>query len=146
MLLKLTKKWQREGRGILLGKFMGSREAFHKWSTQLLEHLWYYDPENIHVSALGFLDDIITLASSMNDTNIMFEDIWKELQGMCLSPQPKKLKVMANRYVQDVDAQVRMGEWEAEKVESLEILGSIIQANGVEYQAYQHRITQENLP
>ena len=80
MLLRLTKKWQREGRGIQFGKFLASKEAFHKWCTQLLEHLWYYDPEQIHVSASGLWDDIITMASSMNDTNIMFEDIWRELE------------------------------------------------------------------
>ena len=54
MLLRLTKKWQREGNGIYLGKFLGSKEAFHKWAQALIEHLWHYDPEQIHVSTLEF--------------------------------------------------------------------------------------------
>ena len=94
------------------------------------------------MSAFGFLDDIITLASSLNDTNIMFEDLWKELESMCLFPQPKKLKVMADRFVQNDQVQVHMNGWPAERVESMEILGSIIQIEGVEFEAYQHRITQ----
>ena len=101
MLLRLNRKWKLEHRGVSLGSFLGSREAFQEWSTKVLERIWYYDPEDVHVGGLGFLDDIITLATSMNDTNHMFEDIWRELRQICLEPLPKKLLVMPNQWVRD---------------------------------------------
>ena len=106
MLLRLLRTWRKEGRGILLGRFVGSKEAFKAWAQLLFDHLWYYEPEDIHVASLGFLDDIITLSYSMSDANHMFADIWNELRKLSMQPQPRKLKVMCNKYVLDSDTEL----------------------------------------
>ena len=142
MILRLIQKWKGEHEGIMLGRFMGSKDAFETWSRKMFDHIWYYDPEDLFVGCLGFLDDSIFAASSQSDMNSMFLDVWKELEVMCLRPQPRKLKIMANQWVTDTDVVVSMGSYVAEEVESMEILGSVFSVDISEKGAYQHRITQ----
>jgi len=129
-------------KGIILGKFLGSREAFEQWAKKLFDHLWYYDPEDLYLACVGFLDDLIFAAKSKSELNSMFNDLWEELLEMDLQPQPRKLMVMCNSYVRDTSVQVRLGPFVAKDVQEMEILGSIVAANIDESMAYQHRIAQ----
>ena len=140
-LSQLSEKWRGEGKGLFLGAFGGESIAFHIWYSEYLEHLRNYDPENLYVSCLAFLDDIYVLAESLHDLQSMLEDIAKVMLELGLELNVSKLKWLANRWA-DVDEQSHL-IFEGNRVyasEGLKILGSWFCANLQERTTVTHRI------
>ena len=143
ILTKLHKKWQLEGLGIHLGKFGGSKNAYAKWFSKYKHTCFDFDPQNIHVSCLAFLDDVYLVGKTVGEVQCMLNDVIHEFKSVGLELQAKKLKWMTNKYACDSSDRSAIVSDEGvavDKCESLVILGSLVSCDSCENLVVEHRI------
>jgi hypothetical protein len=121
----------------------GEKTAFDTWSFEFREHLVDFDPNNVFVALLAFMDDCYIVARNYAEAQIMMNELVKEFEKWGLSVASEKLKFMSENCDCDlagVQACLWHGDVAVERVQVLKVLGGKIASRGDERIAYEHRI------
>ena len=141
LLYKLQVKWRSEGRGVAFGRFDGEDLSWEMWWDEFGSLFEKYDLQNLWLSSLAFLDDITLFATSVNDLQMMIEDVHIELRKLGLSLNLSKVKWIANKFVTSRDeVWVEVDGTRIFKSSTINFLGSMIHEDLLEGPAVTHRV------
>ena len=152
ILSTLDKKWKDKGWGVRLGKVRGNDFAFSEYFDAHLGHFTELDTQALEQRIMAFMDDIMLFCCSIAQAQEMINEVVSALEeiglqlshGTCECTSDCKCKCMwmigghsqlvegTNLYINGIPVK---------RVYQMHILGSIVNANGCEKQAIDHRIS-----
>lgn len=141
ILSKLCHEWKGKKLGYAFGPFGGEGLAFDEWLETFQEHIIGFDPCDIYVAVLAFMDDTYLVAQSWRHAQIMINDLVEAFleAGLCLAPE--KLKFMSeNCDDEHAVGTLLVGGVPVQRVTELKVLGSLVCARGEERKTYEHRL------
>ena len=141
-LQKIQVKWRSKGAGLRFRKWGGSPYAFAEWLELHKEHVEGWNPEDIWLSVLAYLDDVYLIAGTMAQAQDMLNDVTLALKRIGLLLQTSKVKYMTDKHgiANPEHVALKVGELEIKEVTSMIVLGSVITHDGAEKETYEHRI------
>ena len=141
VLSELHESWKQRGLGFRLGKWGGNSLAFAEWLRKHRDHFVASDIQDLIVTCLAFMDDILLLASSVKDLQTMIDEVVQKLSDIGLAVNVKKTAWMTDKlsYASCNTNILRVGGKPIGLSTCLEVLGSMITMDNSAACAAEHR-------
>ena len=148
----LDARWKAKGWGVRFGNFMGNDYAFSEFFDAHLGHFTELDIQALEQRIMAFMDDIMLFCCSIAQAQEMINDVSNALNeiGLHLSHGPCKCTSACRcKCMWMIDSHSQLVEGTnlyingvpLNRVYQMNVLGSIVTANGCEKQAIDHRIS-----